>query len=223
MKTPRKFYTELTSKGLAKRKSEIDTKKELIDLKKKLNKNKTILDLGCGYGRLTIPLAKEGYKIEGIDITPSFIKQAIKNAKKLKLDIKFRIGDIRKLPHKKESFDIVICMWSVFLELTKINDQISALKEISRILNHNGLAIIEMAPSKKFYVIKDDEIGDLRKLNEKTRLVTGKISGITAMPHYFHNNKTLKSILTKAKIKNFKINEELFGGRNRLILQFWKG
>src|SRR3989338_3212642 len=100
MKTPRKFYTELTSKGLAKRKSEIDTKKELIDLKKKLNKNKTILDLGCGYGRLTIPLAKEGYKIEGIDITPSFIKQAIKNAKKLKLDIKFRIGDIRKLPHK---------------------------------------------------------------------------------------------------------------------------
>ena len=40
------------------------------------NKDARILELCCGTGRLTLPIAKEGYDITGIDYTPSMLAQA---------------------------------------------------------------------------------------------------------------------------------------------------
>jgi 2-polyprenyl-3-methyl-5-hydroxy-6-metoxy-1,4-benzoquinol methylase len=41
-----------------------------------------VLDVGCGVGRLSIPLAKLGFKVVGVDISPSFIEQARERAVK---------------------------------------------------------------------------------------------------------------------------------------------
>ncbi len=40
------------------------------------NKDAQILELCCGTGRLTLPIAKEGYDITGVDYTPSMLAQA---------------------------------------------------------------------------------------------------------------------------------------------------
>ena len=40
------------------------------------NKEARILELCCGTGRLTIPIAQEGYNICGVDYTPSMLEQA---------------------------------------------------------------------------------------------------------------------------------------------------
>ena len=40
------------------------------------NKEAEILELCCGTGRLTIPIAKDGYSICGVDYTPSMLEQA---------------------------------------------------------------------------------------------------------------------------------------------------
>lgn len=58
----------------------------------------TILDAGCGYGRLA-PIFDQYL---GIDFSPDFIKEA----KKLFPGKKFEIQDLRKLPYKNKSFDI---------------------------------------------------------------------------------------------------------------------
>ena len=222
MKTSKQFYTELTAEGLSKRKKSIHTKKELIYLKKILNKKDKILDLACGYGRFTIPLAKQGYSIEGIDITPSLIKKAKKDAKREKVNIIFKIGDMRKLPYKKESFDKIICMWSAFLELSKKIDQVKSLREIVRILKNEGSAFLEMAPpiKKTTGEITYKDIGD--GLIIKGNITLGKIAGIEAPPMYKHNKKTLQELFRKVKIKEYRISVNKFGGRDRLLVQFWK-
>ena len=52
-------------------------------------KPKTIIDLGCGSGNITIPLAKRGYKAAGIDIS----------AEMLSLDV-----------YKRQIFLFIICV-----------------------------------------------------------------------------------------------------------------
>lgn len=223
MITPKQFYTKFTAEKLAERKKASHTKKELAYTKKFINKKEKILDLGCGYGRLTIPLAKQGFNTEGIDITPALIKKAKQDAKKEKVSIQFKIGDMRKLPYKKESFDTIICMWTVFMELTKKSDQLKAVEEMLRVLGKNGKAILEMAPPiKSFKPIEYKNIGDKFTHNKKTRISKSTIAGMKAHDSYRHNKKTLTGLMKKAKIKKYRVFVDKFGGRDRLMVLFWK-
>ena len=48
-----------------------------------------IIDLACGTGRLTLPLAEEGYSLIGIDIHEGMLEQAAIKARELNLDIEW--------------------------------------------------------------------------------------------------------------------------------------
>jgi len=206
MKTSLQFYKELGAEKLAARKSELHTKKELSYLKKFLRKNQNILDLACGYGRFTIPLAKQGYTIQGIDISPNLIAKAKKTSKKERLNIKFQIGDMRKLSYKNNSFNSIICMWSAFIELSKEKDQIKALKEMLRILKKGGFAFLEMPKPEK----------------TKEKVVISKIEGVEAVPMYRQNKTTLTKLMKTIKPQKYAIFIDNFGGRDRLLVLFWK-
>jgi SAM-dependent methyltransferase len=224
--TPKEFYTKLTAEGLAKRKDENMQEKEFSDLKQFLDKKQRILDLGCGYGRFAIPLAKEGYNVKGIDITPALIKKAKLESKKTNIKIEFRIGDMRGLPYKNETFDAIICMWSVFMELNKETEQLKAIIEMLRVLSKKGFALIEMPVpyqnKKEIDIVKYEKDNDEIIFKKNNPIVTGKFSGIAIMPSYRHDKNTLSNLMKKIKIKKFKISIIKFGGRNRLFLQFWK-
>ena len=223
MKTSEEFYTELTPDGLASRKKKVHTKKELSYLIKFLDKKDRILDIGCGYGRFTIPLAKKKYSIEGIDITPALIEKAKRDAKKEKVNINFKIGDMRKLPYKNDNFNKIICMWSVFIELSKKKDQLIAIREMKRILVPKGFALIEMpVPITSNLVIEDKKIGDKIILKKGQKIAVNVLGNIEAMPSYRHNKSTLINLMKECKIKKFKVFTDKFGGRERFFLQFWK-
>lgn len=223
MKTAKQFYTELTPEKLALRKKKIHTKIELAYLLKVLNKKDKILDLACGYGRFTIPLTKKGYDVEGIDITPVLIEKAKKDAKKDGLSINFRLGDMRKLPYKNNSFNKIICMWSAFLELSNNKDQLMAIKEMKRILIKGGFAFIEMpVPLTKTRIVEDKKMGDRFILKKGQRVVKNIIGNTESNPSFRHNKTTLTSLMRRSKIKKFKIFTDNFGGRERFFLKFWK-
>lgn len=205
---PRKseqFYTELGSEGLSKLKTKERTDDEISYIKNVLKKEWHILDLGCGYGRIAIPLAQNGYDIDGMDITPEMITSAIKNSRKAGLEMEFVVGDMRKLPFLDESYDAVICMWNTFSEITETSDQIAAVKEISRILRSGGSAIIEVRNHRKSGI-------DWRY----------SIGGVEGMPSYGHTKRSLKNLMTSSGITKFNVFTDKFGGRIRLFLRFWK-
>jgi len=67
-------------------------------------KHKRILDLGCGNGRNSLWLVKNGFEVYGIDFSKSaidFCKEHVKGAK-------FIVGYAQQLPFKDEFFDVVI-------------------------------------------------------------------------------------------------------------------
>ena len=68
--------------------------------------NKSILDVGCGFGDILVPLAKiaTNFRYTGVDMTPSMIK----NAKQNHPDNEFIVGDYFAHP-LSELFDVIMC------------------------------------------------------------------------------------------------------------------
>lgn len=102
----------------------------LNDIKKGLT-----LDVCCGAGTNSIYLAKNGFKVRGIDISKKAIEIAKNRAKKEDLDIDFKTGDIMDL-NSKDQFDFVFDR-GCFHHMTKM-DKPRFVKKIYSILNKNG-------------------------------------------------------------------------------------
>ncbi len=67
----------------------------------------TILDAGCGTGRYAIELARRGYRVEGIDLSPDLIDIARAATDAQHGSVSFAVGDIAFLPAGR--FDGVLC------------------------------------------------------------------------------------------------------------------
>lgn len=68
-----------------------------------------ILDIGCGTGRHAIELARRGYKITGVDLSPSQIERARAKAAAAGVSVDFRVADARALPFGPE-FGLAVMM-----------------------------------------------------------------------------------------------------------------
>lgn len=95
-----------------------------------------ILDLGCGVGAHSWYLAREGFKVSGIDGSPSAIKFAKEKLRKEKLFADFYVGDIANLPYQDNSFDAVID--SAAIQHNSLVNIKIILKEIYRVLIPKG-------------------------------------------------------------------------------------
>lgn len=69
-----------------------------------------VLDIGCGTGRHAIELARRGYRVTGIDLSPSQIERARAKAEAAGVAADFRVGDARALPFRGEfGLAVMLC------------------------------------------------------------------------------------------------------------------
>ncbi|GHT67509.1 SAM-dependent methyltransferase [Spirochaetia bacterium] len=72
-----------------------------------------ILDLCCGFGRLTLEFARRGFAATGVDITESYLKTAREDAIYENLDIEFTKEDVRDF-RRPEFFDAAVNLYISF-------------------------------------------------------------------------------------------------------------
>ncbi len=83
----------------------------------KVPRHSRILDVSCGIGRHSIPLAEKGYNVLGLDLSPLFIAKAKATAKARKVNsrAKFRVADAREIAsvlQREEPFNVILNLWS---------------------------------------------------------------------------------------------------------------
>ncbi len=74
-----------------------------------LSGGERILDLACGFGRHALELARRGFLVTGVDITPDYIAFAREQAQRENLSAEFICRDIREISFEQE-FDVVLSM-----------------------------------------------------------------------------------------------------------------
>jgi SAM-dependent methyltransferase len=108
--------------------------------------SKAILDLGCGTGRHSAHLAKNGYTIIGIDRSKAMLSRANAEREKLPQPIRerlsFREDDIRTA-RLSEKFDVVVALFHVISYQTSNQDLLEAFTTVRVHLRSQGLFIFD--------------------------------------------------------------------------------
>lgn len=92
-----------------------------------------LLDVGCGAGLLSNPLAEKGFEVTGIDLSESSLTVA-KMYDKTK-SVKYLKANAESLPFENESFDLV-CALDL---LEHVENPGAVIAEAGRVLKKNGL------------------------------------------------------------------------------------
>ncbi|HKH19033.1 MAG TPA: methyltransferase domain-containing protein [Solirubrobacteraceae bacterium] len=101
-----------------------------------------LLDVPCGFGRHSVPLARAGYRVVGVDRSESLVAEARRRAGGARWP-KLSRADYRELPFPDASFDAAI---NLFTSLGYLGDQedTRALAEIGRVLRPGARLVIEV-------------------------------------------------------------------------------
>ena len=145
---------------------------EALSVKKLLEslsvkENSLILDLGCGNGRIAINLAKLGYRVVGVDISPVLIKDAVEKARLhgVEDNVVFRVGDARRIDEElgEVSFDAVLLYWTTILGYyVDESIDVDILKRIRRITRSNGHLLVLNTVSYDLTVLRAGLLGGVR-------------------------------------------------------------
>ncbi len=94
-----------------------------------------LLDIGCGGGLLSEPLAKMGAQVTGIDPSEKNIKTALVHAQEEGVDIDYRVATAEDLAAAGEQYDVVLNMEV----LEHVNDQPEFVRTCASLVRENGL------------------------------------------------------------------------------------
>jgi SAM-dependent methyltransferase len=103
-----------------------------------------LLDLACGIGRFALPLARRGIRVHGVDISSSYVRTALRCARKEQLPASFSCEDMRRIRFVNE-FDAVINMFTSFGYFEREEDHLLTLKRVTAALKPGGRFLIDVA------------------------------------------------------------------------------
>lgn len=127
----------------------------------------TILDLGSGRGRLPFMLAREGFKVIGLDYVKQLVDKNNEEVKNHKLgaNLRFVEGDIFDIPFADTSFDAVLDLG--LMQHMHPEDWSECRAEIVRVLRPGGhyfiVALSKDTPTFLNWLPKNAAFGDFEK------------------------------------------------------------
>lgn len=126
----------------------------------------SVLDCGAGCGRLTIPLASQGYQVTAVEPSPAMLAELRRQAAGAGLEaaepgraIRTYNTTIQEYPADSRH-DLALCVFTVVAHLLDEGELDLAIGTIRRSLEQGGLFLLDI-PHREMFAGFDDETGDL--------------------------------------------------------------
>jgi len=99
-----------------------------------LHPGQLVLDAACGSGNLTIPAARTGAVVTGVDLVPGLLYATSRWAAREGLTLTLDLGNVEQLPYADARFDVVLSMFGIMFAARP--DQVVA--ELARVTRPGG-------------------------------------------------------------------------------------
>lgn len=140
-------------------------------------KSGTLLDLCCGNGRVSIFMAKKGFKAVGVDMSKTFIEDAKRKAEQhgVVKAVTFLEGDVRKLKNvinpALQPFDVVVSAWTS-IGLYSKEDDLSMFKQARQLSREGAILFVAETTHTEYLSIKFastsyTQVGDMVMLENR--------------------------------------------------------
>lgn len=110
---------------------------DLKDFSQYITKEDTVLDIGCGNGRVYQLCENLQVAYTGIDQS----EELIAIAQKKYPTVHFDVGEMTKLPYEDASFSVIICV-ATFNHLPDRESRLKSLREMKRVLKPGGIILM---------------------------------------------------------------------------------
>lgn len=101
----------------------------------------SVLDVGCGVGRHVVYLGERGFKMAGMDVSPTGIQQTQAVCAERLIAFDGRVADMLALPWEEATFDAVLSTST--LSHNRVADIQTSIDEIHRVLKPGGLFLAD--------------------------------------------------------------------------------
>jgi len=105
-----------------------------------------VLELGCGTGRVTMPLAHDGVHVVGVDRSAEMLARARRRVRRQRRGVAPRLvrADIRHLPFPAASFRMAIAPYGILQSLLSERDLKATLADVARVVRPDGFFGLEL-------------------------------------------------------------------------------
>ena len=142
-----RFYAEVLRATIPHAVPQVEGIRKILD-QGGIGPGSRVLDIACGIGRHIVPLGVLGFEIVGCDLSPGFIRDARRWARKMHLArARFYVADYRTVARtlrkaKEHSFDAGICV-AASMGYHGRGGDVTVLREVRRLVRPGGLFIFE--------------------------------------------------------------------------------
>jgi SAM-dependent methyltransferase len=186
-----------------------------------------ILDLCCGPGRHSVPLAKMGYRVTGVDRSPFLLNKARHSAVAAGLDIEWVEQDIRDF-RRPASFDLAINLFTSFGYFEDDAENRAVLRNVFESLTSGGAFVIDTLGKEPFARIFQpagaDEVpgagwmiqrrtvsDDWSRVSVEMLLIQNNVVRTHGFRHWLYSGRELKEMLRAAGFAEVRLYGNLDG------------
>lgn len=164
----------------------------LVKYINKENRNRNILDLGCGTGAM-LKVAKQYGNVYGMDYNSSAVAYCNdilhENVKQGSLP--------NKVPYKNNMFDVIMCLDV----LEHVKEDVESLETIFNLLKNNGIAIITVPAFQFLWGYNDDLVHHFRRYTKDDLISKSKNVGFSIINYSYFNVFLFPGIYLVRKLK----------------------